>query len=547
MKPSSLSLRLLGVLGLCMLSACGTSQTDAPAAVHSKPTDPKALIINNGAEPESLDPHKVSGVPESNILRQLLVGLVSTDDQGNTIGGMATSWTTTDNKVWTFILRDDANWSNGDTVTAHDFVYSFRRLTDPATASPYASYLVDAKVINAQAIMNGTASPESLGITAIDDRTLQISLSEPVPYFVDMLIHTATLPVHQKTIETFGDKWTTPEHFVGNGAYRLSAWQVNERIVLERNPIYFDTQNVAIDKVTFLAIPQASTDVQRYRAGEIDISNEGLPPEQYAKLKQDLGAEVVEPPKLCTYYYEFNHTKPPFDNADVRKALALTLDREIITDSILKQGQTPAYQFSPTTIGGITPFEPTWKAMSKDERIAEAKRLLAQAGYSKEHPLKFELLYNTNEQHKTLAVAAAALWKENLGFVEANLNNQEWKTYLETRRKQNYQMARGGWCADYNEASSFLNTFKSDNSNNYGKYSSAAFDNIMNSTLGNAIDTKARAELYRQAEAQLDHDTATIFVYHYTAPRLVKSYVQGFPIHDPLGNWQVKNLSIRAD
>ncbi|UTO06029.1 ABC transporter substrate-binding protein [Moraxella sp. FZLJ2107] len=547
MKPSSLSLRLLGVLGLCTLSACGTSQTDAPAAVHSKPTDPKALIINNGAEPESLDPHKVSGVPESNILRQLLVGLVSTDDQGNTIGGMATSWTTTDNKVWTFTLNDDAKWSNGDAVTAHDFVYSFRRLTDPATASPYASYLVDAKVINAQAIMDGTASPESLGITAIDNRTLQISLSEPVPYFVDMLIHTATLPVHQKTIETFGDKWTTPEHFVGNGAYRLSAWQVNERIVLERNPIYFDTQNVAIDKVTFLAIPQASTDVQRYRAGEIDISNEGLPPEQYAKLKQDLGAEVVEPPKLCTYYYEFNHTKPPFDNTDVRKALALTLDREIITDSILKQGQTPAYQFSPTTIGGITPFEPTWKAMSKDERIAEAKRLLAQAGYSKGHPLKFELLYNTNEQHKTLAVAAAALWKENLGFVEVNLNNQEWKTYLETRRKQNYQMARGGWCADYNEASSFLNTFKSDNSNNYGKYSSAAFDNIMNSTLGNTIDTKARAELYRQAEAQLDHDTATIFVYHYTAPRLVKSYVQGFPIHDPLGNWQVKNLSIRAD
>ncbi|OOS23373.1 ABC transporter substrate-binding protein [Moraxella pluranimalium] len=552
MTPSRLAL----ALGFTtVLAACGgdkkaenTAPTAEPAAAATDASkvelaETQEITINNAAEPESLDPHKVSGVPESNILRQMFVGLTSTDGDGNTIPGMAESWETTDNKVWTFKLRD-AKWSNGDPVTAHDFVYSMRRLGDPATASPYATYLADAKVVNAQDIVDGKAKPDTLGVKAIDDKTLEITLSEPVPYFPDMLIHTSVKPVNQKVVEAHGDKWTAPENIVVNGPYKLSSWQVNERITLERNPQYFDDAKTTINKATLLVVPAATTDVQRYKAGEIDMTADSLPPEQYDQLKNELGAEVIEPPKLCTYYYEFNHTKAPFDDVRVRKALSLALDRDIIVDSILKQGQKVAYQFTPEATQGMKNFEPEWKSWDKAKRIEEAKKLLAEAGYSESNPLKFELLYNTNEQHKTLAVAASSFWKDSLGFVEVTLNNQEWKTYLETRRTQKHEMARGGWCADYNEASTFLNTFKSDNSSNYGKYNSPAFDKLMASTLGGDVTAEQRADIYRQAEAELDKDTATIFVYQYTAPRLVKPYVIGFSDKDPMGNWHIKNLKI---
>lgn len=537
--------RLALAVGLsALLAACGGESTDKQATQSTaKATKADELTVNNAAEPESLDPHKVSGVPESNILRQMFVGLTSTDGDGNTIPGMAESWETTDNKVWTFKLRD-AKWSNGDPVTAHDFVYSMRRLGDPATASPYATYLADAKVVNAQDIVDGKAKPDTLGVKAIDDKTLEITLSEPVPYFPDMLIHTSVKPVNQKVVEAHGDKWTAPENIVVNGPYKLTSWQVNERITLERNPQYFDDAKTTINKATLLVVPAATTDVQRYKAGEIDVTADSLPPEQYDQLKKELGAEVIEPPKLCTYYYEFNHTKAPFDDVRVRKALSLALDRDIIVDSILKQGQKVAYQFTPEATQGMKNFEPEWKSWDKAKRIEEAKKLLAEAGYSESNPLKFELLYNTNEQHKTLAVAASSFWKDSLGFVEVTLNNQEWKTYLETRRTQKHEMARGGWCADYNEASTFLNTFKSDNSSNYGKYNSPAFDKLMASTLGGDVTPEQRADIYRQAEAELDKDTATIFVYQYTAPRLVKPYVIGFSDKDPMGNWHIKNLKI---
>ncbi len=522
----------------------GSATTAAPAdTANVELAEVQEITINNGAEPESLDPHKVSGVPESNVIRQMIVGLTSTDNDGNTVPGMAESWESADNKVWTFKIRD-AKWSNGDPVTAHDFVYSMRRVTDPATASPYASYLADVKVANAQDIIDGKAAPDTLGVKAIDDKTLEITLSEPVPYLPDTLIHTSTKPVNQKAVEAHGEKWTSPENIVVNGPYKLSSWQVNERIVLERNPSYYDDAKTTINKVTLLAIPQSTTDVQRYKAGEIDVTADALPPEQFEQLKAELGTEVIVQPKLCTYYYEFNHTKAPFDDVRVRKALSLTLDRDIMVDSILKQGQKVAYQFTPEATQGMKNYVPEWKSWDKAKRVEEAKKLLAEAGYSESNPLKFELLYNTNEQHKTLAVAAASFWKDSLGFVEANLNNQEWKTYLETRREQKHQMARGGWCADYNEASTFLNTFKSDNSSNYGKYSNAEFDKLMAGTLGGEVTPEQRADLYSQAEAQMDKDSATIFVYQYVAPRLVKPYVVGFSANDPLGNWHVKNLKI---
>lgn len=543
---------LLLALGAALVGCGGDDKTattteankqDAAAPAAGDLAEKQEIVINNSAEPESLDPHKVSGVPESNIIRQMLVGLTTTDTEGNTVPGMATEWSSEDNKVWVFKLRD-AKWSNGDPVTAHDFVYSFRRVADPATASPYATYLAGLKVINAQDIVDGKVKPDTLGVKAIDDKTLEITLAEPVPYFPNALFHTSVKPVNQKVIEALGDQWTRVGNFVGNGPYTLKEWQVNERIVLERNPNYYDDANTTINKVTLLVIGSNTTDVQRYKAGEVDITAEALPPTQFKQLQSELGDEVKISPKLCTYYYEFNQTKAPFDDVRVRRALSLVLDRETIVDKILGQGQKVAYQFTPEAINGIKNYTPEWKSWDKDKRIEEAKKLLNEAGYSESNPLKFELLYNTNEQHKTLAVAAASFWKDALGFVDVTLANQEWKTYLDTRRTQKYQVSRGGWCADYNEASSFLNTFLSTDSNNYGKYNSPAFDAIMAQTLGADVTSEQRAELYRQAEEVLDKEAAAIFVYQYVSPRLVKPYVSGFSTNDPQSQWKVKDLKI---
>lgn len=526
------------------LGACGGKSGSGGSTSSHAQSGKQEITINNGTEPESLDPHKVSGVPESNLLRQLLVGLTSTDPDGKTIPGMAEKWDSADNKVWIFHLRD-AKWSNGDPVTAEDFVYSFRRVVDPKTASPYASYLADAKVTNAQSIIDGKAKPETLGIKALDPKTVQITLSEPVPYFPDMLIHTSVKPVNQKVVEKFGEKWTSPENFVGNGAYKLASWVVNSQIVLERNPSYYDDANTKINKVTFLPITSPPTDVSRYKAGEIDVSYNDLPAEQFKALKQSLGNEVKIAPYLCTYYYELNTTKAPFDNPKVRRALALALDRETMTDKVVGRGETAAYEFTPPATQGMKEMVPEWKAWDKAKRIEEAKKLLKEAGYSESKPLNFELLYNTNENHKKNAVAVAALWKEALGFVNITLTNQEWKTYLDSRRTRKYQMARAGWCADYNEPSSFLNILKTGNSNNYGKYSNPKFDELMKQTLIAGTTAQQRMDLYQQAEAVLDADQPVINVYHYVSARLVKPYVSGYSDKDPMDNWLVQNWSIQ--
>ncbi len=529
-----------------MLVGCGDKSASNSSAANIDPNvlaDKQELVINNGAEPESLDPHKVSGVPESNILRQMFVGLTTTDPDGKTIPGMAESWESEDNKVWTFKIRD-AKWSNGDPVTAEDFVYSFRRVVDPNTASPYASYLADDKVLNAQEVIDGKVKPDALGVKALDEKTLQVTLSEPVPYFPDTLIHTSVKPVPQKVVEKFGEKWTDPANIVVNGPYKISEWQVNDKIVLERNESYYDNANTTLEKITLLAIPSSTTDVARYQAGEIDITYNEVPPEQFASLKEQLGDQLQVSPMLCTYYYEFNTVKPPFNDARVRRALALALDRNTISDKVVGQGQTPAYQLTPVATNGMQNNTPEWQSWDQAKRVEEAKKLLKEAGYSESKPLKFELLYNTNDNHKKIAVAASSLWKQSLGFVDVSLINKEWKTYLDTRRNGNYQVARAGWCGDYNEPSTFLNIVKTGNSNNQGKYSSANFDSLMTQTLKAGVTPEQRAGIYKQAEAQLDADMPNINVYHYVSPRLIKPYVVGFSTKDPLDNWQAKDLKV---
>lgn len=543
MKPH-FTFSALAVAAVLALGACGGGN-DKTAAAPAGNTAEQANVVtrNNVTEPQSLDPHQITGIPEINIVRDLLEGLVETDEKGDTVPAAAESWRSDDNKNWVFKLHPDAKWSNGDPVTAEDFVYSWRRLVDPKTASQYASYLQAAKIENIDDILAGKKSPETLGVKALDPHTLEVTLTAPVPYFPKMLYHAATKPVHRATVETFGVKWTQPENFVGNGAYKISKWVVNERIELVKNPAYRDAGNVKIEQVVFLPIGSQTDDVARYQAGEVDITD-ALPPEMFAKLKAEHPQELKISPYLCTYYFELNNKKAPFDDARVRKALSLTLDRDTIAAKVLGRGEEPAYNLTRVGTADFIPYVPAWTTMDDSARVNEAKKLLNEAGYNADHPLSFTFLYNTSEQHKKIAVAAASMWKQALGFVEVKLENQEWKTYLDNRRNGNYQLARASWCGDYNEPSTFLNTLRTGNSSNRAFYANPDYDAILDKTLNADVNAAARSELYRQAEAKIDEDAAVIPVYGYVNARLVKSRIGGYSTEDVLNELPSKRLFI---
>lgn len=500
------------------------------------------LVKGNGAELQSLDPHKIEGVPESNVNRDLLEGLVISDPQGHPIPGVAESWDNKDGKVWTFHLRNNAKWSNGEPVTAQDFVFSWQRLSDPKTASPYASYLQYGHLENIDDIIAGKKSPDTLGVKAIDDHTLEVTLSESVPYFFKLLIHPSMSPVNKAAVEKFGDKWTQPENWVGNGAFKLSEWVVNERIVLVRNTDYWDNANTKLDKVTFLPISSEVTDVNRYRSGGSDITYNNMPIELFQKLKKDIPSEVHVDPYLCTYYYEINNQKAPFNDPRVRTALKLGIDRDIIANKVKGQGDLPAYSYTPPYTEGIKLTPPEWFGWTQEKRNEEAKKLLAEAGYTAEKPLTFDLLYNTSDLHKKLAIAAASIWKKNLG-VNVKLENQEWKTFLDTRHQGNFDVARAGWCADYNEPTTFLGTMLSKSSNNTSHYKSEAFDKALADALASP-DEATRTARYADAEKILDKDSVIVPVYYYVNTRLVKPYVGGYTGKDPQDNVYDKNLYI---
>lgn len=504
------------------------------------------IIINNGAEPSSFDPHKSEGVPEAQVSYQLLEGLVTRDSDGNIIPGVAESWQNTpDFKLWTFNLRKDAKWSNGEPVTAQDFVFSLKRLGDPKTASPYSSYLNYLQLENAQDIIDGKKSPDELGVKALDDYTLQLTLSNSVPYLVNMMTHQTMLPVPRAVVEKFGDAWVKKENYVGNGAYKLADHVINEKIVFERNPLYWNDKETVITKATFLPIENASTDVQRYRAGDLQITNYHLPPELFPTLKKEIPNEVFVTKTLSTYFYEMNLEKAPFNDVRVRKALNLALDRRILTDKVLGQGQTPTYVFTPPYIAeGDRIQQPEYAKLDRKERNAQAVKLLEEAGFTKANPLKFTLLYNTNESHKKIAVAVQSILKKNtLGLVDVKLENKEWKTYLDARRNGNYDVARAGWAADYNQASTFGKYFLSNSSNNTARYKNPAYDAAINAAY-NEQSAEGRAAAYANAEAILAQDFAIIPMYNYVNPRLVKPFVKGYEGKDPQDSIYLRNLYI---
>lgn len=487
------------------------------------------LVRHIKDEPASLDPAKAVGLPEIEVIRDLFEGLVNQDANGNIVPGVATRWQTNDQRIWTFTLRDDAKWSDGTPVTAQDFVYSWRRLVDPKTTSPFASFAVLAGINNAQAIIDGKAQPETLGVTAVDAHTLRVQLDKSLPWFASLTANFSLYPVNKVNVES--DKnWTRPGKLIGNGAYVLADRVVNEKLVAVPNNYYWDNAKTVIQKVTFVPINQESAATKRYQAGDIDIT-ESFPKHQYKKLLKELPGQVYTPAQLGTYYYAFNTQKGPTADSRVRLALSMSIDRRIIADKVLGTGEKPAWRFTPDVTAGFTPQPSVLEKSSQAELNAQAKMLLQAAGYGPNRPLKLTLLYNTQEVHQKIAIAVASMWKKNLG-VDVKLQNQEWKTYIDSRNTGNFDVIRASWVGDYNEPSTFLALLTSANSGNIPRFNDPAYDKMIHqATQENTA--QARNADYNAAEKILMEKSPIAPIYQYTNGRLIKPWVKGYPITNP--------------
>ena len=536
-KYNHITQALLALGLLCTTATIFAAQVPPGTVLAEK----QELVRNNGSEPASLDPHKVESDVEFNIISDLFEGLVSVSPAGEIQPRLAEKWENKENTVWTFHLRPGITWSDGTAITAQDIVWSWQRLVSPLTASPYSSYPGNMHIVNAKEIAEGKKAPETLGVKAVDDATLEVTLTQPNAAFLAMLAHPSLVPIDKVLVNRFGEQWTKPEHIVTSGPYKLSAWVVNERIVAERNPRYWDNEHTVINKVTWLPIHSEAADVNRYKAGEIDIVYT-VPINQFAQLKKTMGDQLNVSPQLATYYYEFNTTRPPFNDPRVRLALNMALDKDIIAEKVLGQGQRPAWLISQPDIGGVKLQNPDYASWPRDKRIAEAKKLLSEAGYSDSHPLVFNLLYNTSESHQRVAIAASSMWKKNLG-VEAKLQNQEWKTMLDTMHTHNFDAVRYAWIADYDDAATFLNNFRTGDSENTSQYSNPAYDEALKNA-AKASDGVTRGKYYQQAEDLLAKDVPAVPVYHYVRTHLVKPWVGGFT-PDKLGYYFTKDMYIK--
>ena len=489
---------------------------------------------------KSFDPQINTDVDGFAVIRQLFEGLLNENPDGSLEPGMATSYDVSDDKLtYTFNLRE-AKWSNGDPVTAHDFVYAWRRLVDPATASEYAWYMELMGVKNASAVVKGEVAPDQLGVRAVDDRTFEVSIENALPYFPSMTGLAVTFPVPQKVIETHGTDWTKPENIVGNGAYTLSEYRSGEKVVSVRNPMYWDNDKTIIESVTALVINDENQALTRYLAQELDKTN--IPSGQYPRLSKEYPAQAVSAPYSCSYIYWFNMgDKGPeyLKDIRIRQALSYAINREIVTDRILQGGQFQSYNFAHQKTAGFDLPEIDYAGWTQAERDAKAKGLLADAGYGADNPLKLTLSYNTSETHKKIAIAVSQFWKKTLG-VDVTLQNAEWKVHTDNLQNGDFEVARYAWCGDYNEASTYLDLLTSYSGHNVSGYSNAEYDALMaeSKTLANPNQN------YANAEKILARDMPFAPIYQYTSAIMVQENVRGWPVDNLMQNWYARDLYV---
>lgn len=489
------------------------------------PATAVTYVRGNDGDPETLDQHKTSTVVEANILRDVYEGLVVYNSEADVIPGVAESWTINpDGTVYTFTLRDNAKWSNGDPVTASDFVYSLNRIMDPATGAKYANILYPIK--GAQAINNGEGG--DLGVKALDDHTLEITLQQATPYFLELLTHQTGMPVHPASVEKLGSDFVQPGNMVSNGPYMLESFTPNDKIVLQKNPMFHDAANVAIDTVEFIPFEDRANCARRFEAGEV-LSCSDIAAEQIKDLRTRLGEQVRVAPYLGTYYYGVNSKKPPFDDVRVRQALSMAIDREFLADEIWGGTMLPGYSLVPPGISNYVEDQPLmdFADLPMLDREDKAIELLAEAGYGPDNPLNVEISYNTGENHRNTATAIASMW-EPLG-VSVTFNVRDISAhYAMLRDEKSHDVARAGWIGDYSDPQNFLFLNRADNPGfNYGNYDNPEYDALLDKAAA-TVDLSARAEILADAERLFLRDMPQIPMLYYSSTGLVSPRLTGW-------------------
>jgi oligopeptide transport system substrate-binding protein len=500
---------IAGLLAVAQLAAATTS----------------TLERGNGPEPDSLDAHRAQSLSAFNVLRDLYEGLVTEDADGRPAPGLAESWKVADDGLtWTFILRENLRWSDGAPLTAKHVVDSIRRALDPATLAPYANLL---EPINGAApVIAGRAPPSTLGVEAPDPRTVLIRLERPAP-LPKLLTLPVAFVVDVEAAARHGARHTRPGNLRGNGAYRLVDWQPQTAIRLERNPHYHDAAHVPIAAVRFHVTEDPASEMKRYLAGDLDIT-ESVPAGNLQRLTTRFGDELVVAPMLGTFWFGLNLRRPPFRDApELREALSLAIDREILVRHVTGFGEAPAFAIVPPGTDGHRDATPAYARWTQAQREARARELYARAGYTRERPLETEIRYNTSPQHRRLAPAIAAMWREVLG-VRTRLVNEEWKVFVVNRRAGRLtQVFRGTWIADYNDPMSFLETFRDGSPLNASGFNDPAFDALVDRA-ARETDPARRADLLFEAESRLIAAHAVIPIYYYSAKQLVRPRIEGF-------------------
>ncbi|SDH23033.1 oligopeptide transport system substrate-binding protein [Vibrio xiamenensis] len=535
MKLNALS---LVIASLASLSSSAVWAAHVPQGTQL--AQQQHLVRGNGAEPSTLDPTLVnSGMPGDVIVNDMFEGLIIEDLDGKMVPGQAKSWSVSpDGKTITFVLKDGLKWSNGSPLTASDFVYAWQRAVNPNTGNTTGHYFTTANIVNADAIIAGDKAPDQLGVKALSDTQLEVQLSKPTPYFLSLMSVKTFFPIPQAVVSQYGEQWTRPEHIATNGAYTLVKWVPNEYVEVKRNAEYWDNANTVIEGVTYLGLASQNAELVRYQSGEIDMTNR-IQLEQYQRLMKEDPSQIQGLPLLGTYLYSFNTRKAPFDNVKVRQALNMAIDRNILVDKITGQGEQAAYTLVPSIIADYSAAHMEYSDQDMSIRLKQAKQLLEEAGYDSEHPLEFTITYNTSENHKTIAIALAAMWKP-LG-VQVHLQNMEWKAYVSAKSLGDYQVARSWSFGDYAEPSSVLASYTCNNVENETGFCDQKFDDLLQQASVTS-DKAERYALFHQAETRLADAAPVIPLYYYKQTRLVQKTLKGFPTNNPKGNIYAKDM-----
>ena len=486
----------------------------------------------NGSEPQGLDPHIVTGVPEHHILISLCEGLTipnpNPNDMNGYMAGTAESWSISDDgKEYVFNINKNAKWSNGESVTADDFVWSWKRILTASLGSQYPDMLYYLE--GAYEYHNGLIDDfDQVGVKSIDEHTLQVNLKNPTPFFLGLLSHYSTWPVHKETVLKFGDiddrngEWTRPGNFVCNGPFQLKTWELNNKIVVEKNPHYYDASIVQLNEIHYYPVSNVMTEDRMFRAGQLHLTS--TLPSQKCPIYIEENPNLRIDPYMGTYFYRINTENEVLKDVKVRKALAYSIDRQLLVDKVTKCGQIPAYSFTPPGTNGYQPtteipFDPVL-----------AKSLLDEAGFSEENPFpKLEILFNTNEDHRKLALAIQQMWQINLG-IEVELVNQDWKVYLNREMIGDFQISRAGWIGDYEDPNTFLDLMRPNRGNNKTGWENMEYDSLVQKA--NTINNQAeRYELLYKAEEILIENMPVIPLYTYVRAYQLSPDVKGFSPH----------------